>query len=65
HFVDRGTSSPASQRDLASAVYASPPTAVWPAGFPDVCPPADDPSAPAVYLEMVGGDITVQDAPSD
>ncbi len=35
-------------------------------GFPDVCPPADAPSGfPPVYLELLGGDITVQDAPSD
>ena len=66
YYVDRGTSAPASQRDLSSAVYFSPPTHAWPEGFPDVCPPADETSGfPPVYLEMTGGDINVQDAPSD
>jgi hypothetical protein len=66
HFVDRGTSSPASQRDLASGHYTGPPSADWPEGFPYVCPPADETtSVPPVYLEMAGGDITVQDAPTD
>ena len=66
YFVDRGTSSPDSPRDLVSAVYFSPPTHAWPEGFPDVCPPADETSGfPPVYLELTGGDITVQDAPSE
>jgi hypothetical protein len=66
YFVDRGTSSPAAQRDLVSGVYFWPPTHAWPEGFPDVCPPADATSGfPPVYLELLGGDITVQDAPSD
>lgn len=65
HFVDRGTSSPAAQRDFASGVHFGAPTSAWP-GFPNVCPPADESSAfgPA-YLPLAGGDITVQDAPSD
>ena len=67
YFVDRGTSWPASQRDLASGIFAFPPTEEWPAGFPNVCPPADGsaPGFPAFYLELLGGDITVQDAPSN
>ena len=66
YFVDRGTSSPDAQRDLVSAVYVFPPTFAWPEGFPDVCPPANGTSDfPPVYLELTGGDMTVQDAPSD
>lgn len=66
YFVDRGTSSPAAQRDLATGIFAYPPNAEWPEGFPNVCPPAGAaPGFPAIYLELLGGDINVQDAPSD
>ena len=64
YFVDRGTTLPTDERDLTSAVYVG--TNPWPAGFPDVCPPAAGADAlPPVYLVMGGGDIVVQDAPSD
>jgi hypothetical protein len=64
YFVDRGTTLPTDQRDLTSAVYFGPNP--WPAGFPNVCPHAAGTSTfPAVYLEMDGGDVVVQDAPSN
>jgi hypothetical protein len=65
YFADRGTSSSASQRDLASGIVAFSPTEPWPEGFPNVCPPVDGsaPGFPAFYLELLGGDINVHDAP--
>jgi hypothetical protein len=69
YFVDRGTTSLSTpQHDYMSAIYTvTPPlNAEWPEGFPYVCPPAEGTSTlPPVYLEIDGGDVSVQDAPSD
>jgi hypothetical protein len=66
YVVDRGTSAADSPRDLVSALYEGPPTDPWPDGFPYVCPPAQGvESTDVAFLETVGGDINVQDAPSN
>jgi hypothetical protein len=66
YFIDRGTTDPQSpQHDYMSLVYTGRLDSSWPAGFPYLCPPAGGtPSVEAVYFEMTGGDVTVQDAPN-
>jgi hypothetical protein len=65
YFVDQGTTSLASPaHDLASASIIGPlDDPAWPAGFPDVCPPATGtPNLPAAYFQVDAGDVNVQAA---
>jgi hypothetical protein len=65
YFVDRGgPAAAAGNRDLATLSFEDPAgSAGWPAGFPYNCP---SPTAAATeYAEVEGGDLVVQDAPSD
>ena len=67
YFVDRGTTDLTSpQHDYMSLLNIGPLTdPAWPAGFPYACPPAGGtPTLPAIYFEVNGGDLTVQDAPA-
>jgi hypothetical protein len=65
YVIDRGSSAPGSPPDLVSALYEGPPSD-WSGGFPYVCPPAEGAdSTDVAFLETAGGDINVQDAPSN
>jgi hypothetical protein len=66
-FVDRGTTRPGDPlRDyMGLSLFGPVNDPTFPVGFPYVCPPAGgSPTLPAIYFQMDGGGVTVQDAPS-
>jgi hypothetical protein len=66
YVVDRGTSAPDSPRDLVSALYEGAADRSLAGRLPICVPPAQGvESTDVAFLETAGGDITVQDAPSD